>query len=201
MAPPTNATPREIPGARDGRSPPRWTVRTAHLLTVLLIPSGLWRVGIVAGFSMGITDVAGTDAASAGLAPGWEAVGLLGLTLASEGVALLSLGLVRPWGEIVPRWMPLIGGRRLPPVAVTVVAVAGAAALTIIWTFATVNYFLLTVFGTPGQGLAFASGWWEAVLIACYLPLLLWGPLLLLLAAAYHHRRRLRRPTTAPTRP
>ena len=174
--------------SRDGRRPPRWAVRTAHLITLLLIPSGLWRVGIVLGFSMGIRTAVGVDSA-AGLAPGWEAVAILGLTLVSEGVALLSVGLVRPWGEMFPVWMPLIGGRRVPPVGASVVAATGAVALMAIWTFATVNFFVLTVFGPPGKGFVFVSGWWEALLVACYLPLLLWGPLLLVLTWAYYRRR------------
>jgi hypothetical protein len=41
----------------------------------------------------------------------------------------------------------------------------------------------------PGQGFAFANGWWEVLLVACYLPLPLWGPLLLVLARAYYRRR------------
>ncbi|GAA2842698.1 hypothetical protein GCM10010505_77190 [Kitasatospora aburaviensis] len=31
-----------------------------------------------------------------------------------EGLTLLTLGLVRPWGEVTPRWIPLIGGKLLP---------------------------------------------------------------------------------------
>ena len=174
---------------RDRRRPARWTVRTAHLITLLMLPSGLWRVGVVLGYSMGIRNAAGVDAASGGLAPGWQAVAILGLTVVSEGVGLLSLGLVRPWGEVVPSWIPLIGGRRVPPVGVTVVAAVGAIGLMIIWTFAAVNFFVLTIFGAPGRGFVFANGWWEALLIACYLPLLLWGPLLLLLTWAYYRRR------------
>jgi hypothetical protein len=43
--------------------------------------------------------------------------------------------------------------------------------------------------GAPGKGFVFVNGWWKALLIACYLPLLLWGPLLLVLTRAHHHRR------------
>ncbi|GAA2760732.1 hypothetical protein [Actinopolymorpha rutila] len=175
-------------GPRDGRRPPRWAVRTAHLISVILLPSGLWRVAVALGLSMGIATAAGVDA-SLGLAPGRQAVAILGLTVLSEGVGLLSLGLVRPWGEVFPRWMPLIGGRRVPPVGATVLAASGAIALTAIWTFATVNFFVLTVFGPPGKGFAFVNGWWEALLVLCYLPLLLWGPLLLALTWAYYRRR------------
>jgi hypothetical protein len=116
-------------------------------------------------------------------------VGILGLTAVSEGVGLLSLGLVRPWGEVFPAWIPLLGRRRVPPVTVTVIATAGSLVLMAIWTFATVNFFVLTVFGAPGQGFIFANGWWEALLVACYLPVLLWGPLLLVLTRAYYVRR------------
>ena len=114
----------------------------------------------------------GPDARGARMADGVRPI----LTLVSEGVALLSLGLVRPWGEMVPRWIALIGGRRLPPGGVTALATAGAAALTAIWTFAAVKFVSHTIAGPPGRGFLFAGGGWEALLIACYLPLLLWGP-------------------------
>ncbi|MBO0775064.1 MAG: hypothetical protein J2P34_02020 [Actinobacteria bacterium] len=176
------------PGPRDGRPPPRWAVRSAHLITLLVLPSGLWRVGVALGFPMGIRIASGVDAAS-GLVRGWGLVVVLGLTAVSEGAGLLSLGLVRPWGEVFPRWFPLARGRRVPPVAVTAIAATGALALAAIWTFATVSFFVLTVFGAPGQGFVFTSGWWEALLIACYLPLLAWGPLLLAVTWAYYRRR------------
>ncbi|MCF2434810.1 hypothetical protein LV779_08895 [Streptomyces thinghirensis] len=35
----------------------------------------------------------------------------------SEALALLTLGLVRPWGEVVPRRVPLLGGRPVPVMA------------------------------------------------------------------------------------
>lgn len=170
------------------RRPPQWAVRTAHLITLLMLPSGLWRVGVALGLSEGIRVAAGTDASS-GLVRGWGTVYVLGLTAVSEGVGLLSLGLVRPWGEVFPRWIPHLGGRRVPPAAATAVAAVGAIALMAIWTFATVDFFVLTVFGAPGRGFVFASGWWEALLIGCYLPLLLWGPLLLAVTWAYYRRR------------
>ena len=43
----------------------------------------------------------------------------------TDALALLTLGLVRPWGEIVPVWVPRLGGRRIPPAAVVVPATAG----------------------------------------------------------------------------
>jgi hypothetical protein len=180
----------------DGRPPARWTVRAAHLITLLVLPSGLWRVGIALGFSMGISSAAGVDASS-GLVRGWGVFYVLALTALSEAISLLSLGLVRPWGEVFPRWIPLLGGRRVPPIPATLVAATGAVALTAIWTFATVNFFRLTLAGPPGQGLEFTNAWWEALVIACYVPLLLWGPLLLVVTWSYYQRRRPRSPVSA----
>nr|WP_042187510.1 hypothetical protein [Kibdelosporangium sp. MJ126-NF4] len=30
-------------------------------------------------------------------------------------VILLTVGLIRPWGEVFPRWIPRLGGRPVPP--------------------------------------------------------------------------------------
>ncbi len=155
---------------------PRWAVRTAHLIPLLTLPSGLWRVPVALGSSMGMAD---------GGAPvhvtGGESYYVLGLSLVTEAVALLSLGLVSRWGEIVPGWVPVLAGRRIPPPVAVVPAVAGSVALTAIWGYAAVS---MVVRG----GLEYWAWWGEPLLVACYLPLLLWGPLLLLLAVDYHRR-------------
>ncbi len=49
----------------------------------------------------------------------------MSLSLVGEAVALVSLGLVRPWGERVPRWILVLGGRRVAPHA-TFAATTGA---------------------------------------------------------------------------
>ncbi|MGW2681256.1 hypothetical protein [Streptomyces sp. NPDC001436] len=53
---------------------------------------------------------------------------MLFLSVLSECLALPTLGLVRSWGETVPRWIPHLGGRRVPPLAAVVPALLGAAA-------------------------------------------------------------------------
>ncbi|MFD6228995.1 hypothetical protein ACFWFZ_19300 [Streptomyces sp. NPDC060232] len=42
----------------------------------------------------------------------------------------MSLGLVRRWGEELPRWIPRLGGRRFHPLVAVVPAAPGALALT-----------------------------------------------------------------------
>jgi hypothetical protein len=174
----------------DGQRPARWAVRAAHVVAVIALPSGLWRIGVAVGLSMGVRVAVGAPPL---VNPGVSAY-IFGLTIVSEAVALLALGLVRPWGEAFPQWLPAVGGRRVPPAFATTVAATGAVAMMAIWTFATVNFFVLTVYGAPGRGFVFISGWWEALFVACYAPLLLWGPLLLTITWAYHRRRT--RPTT-----
>ena len=56
----------------------------------------------------------------------------LGLGFAALGGAVLTLGLIRPWGEVWPRWVPVVHGRpvpvRVPVLAGGLVAVALLAA-------------------------------------------------------------------------
>ncbi|MFG3419217.1 hypothetical protein [Micromonospora sp. NPDC048063] len=163
--------------ARDGRSAPRWAVRTAHLIPLVTLPSGLWRIALVAGVPIGA--FANGEPVRVG---GWEAVYILSLSVVQEALALLSIGLVRQWGEVFPRWLPLVGGRRVPPPFAETAATAGGVALILIWGYAAFG-------GLPrGDGFGFSPGG-TALLLACYTPLLLWGPLLLALTVAYHRRR------------
>jgi hypothetical protein len=162
---------------RDGRRAPRWAVVAAHLVPVVVLPSSLWRIPVALGFSMGLSQNGATAAVQ-----GAQGLAILGLTLASEAVALLTLGLVRPWGEHVPGWIPVLGGRRVPPAAAIVPAAAGALALLVIWGDAFRTYLVLDPF-------TFSHTGWEVLLVACYLPLLLWAPLLAAVTYAYYRRR------------
>lgn len=161
---------------RDGRPVPRWAHVVAHLIPLTTLPSGLWRVGIALGFSLGMLDHG--EPLHVG---GWESVYLVCLSLTIEGLALLAFGLVKPWGERAPRWFPLIGGRRVPPRLVVGIAAAG----TLLVTFIALMFFLprdnISTMEATDTGLAVA--------VACYLPLLLWGPLLGALTVAYFRRR------------
>jgi hypothetical protein len=173
----THPTRRPTEPSRDGRRPPRWAVVAAHLVPVVVLPSSLWRIPIALGASMGLSQNGATVAMEGG-----AGISVLGLTIVSEAVALLTLGLVRPWGERVPGWIPLLGGRRVPPVAAIVPATAGALALFAIWGNAFRNYLMLDPF-------TFSHSGWEVLLVASYLPLLLWAPLLAAVTYAYYRRR------------
>ncbi|WP_051866390.1 hypothetical protein [Streptosporangium roseum] len=102
----------------------------------------------------------------------------------TELVALLSIGLVRGWGEVVPSWIPVIGGRRVPPMAAVVPAVVGGLLLTAISV-----WMALTWVGVS-DGVAYENAWWQALARVCITPVALWGPIVLAPAYAYHVRRR-----------
>jgi hypothetical protein len=115
--------------------------------------------------------------------PGWGSVYVVGLSAASMGLALLALGLIRPWGEVVPGWMPLLGGRRVPPLAAVIPAGLAAVLLTVLTVAGAMGWSReMHLAGSPGGAAA-------GLMTAAYLPLLTWGPLLGLTTLAYYLRR------------
>ena len=149
-----------------------WARRAAHIVPLLTLPSGLWRVALVLGLPLTNADPG----------PFMERLYIVTLSLVSEGAALLTLGLVLGWGEVVPRWIPWLGGRRVHPLAGFVPAITGAAALTALWA--------VVFWKIPRSDFfEFFNGVQSVVVMACYVPLLAWGPLLGALAVAYLRRR------------
>ncbi|MEU6484918.1 hypothetical protein [Streptomyces sp. NPDC046887] len=180
FARPRPAFPRPAAGARPAGPPPqafrpsdvpRWATTAARLAAGVTLPSGLWRVALVAG----VPKVVPRIDAGAG-----ERTYILGLSLATEGLALATLGLVRPWGEVVPRWVPGLGGRRIPVMVPVVVAGTGSAAVTALCGYAVYQWAVRPPLGTPLQ---------NTVVTVCYAPLLAWGPLLGAVTASYYRRR------------
>jgi hypothetical protein len=162
-----------------GRAVPRHVAVAAHLTALTVLPSGVWRVVLGCGVTLGF---ARADLEADGI-PGRGTVMVVCLTVLTEALALLTLGLVKPWGEVVPRWVPGLRGRRVPPVAAVVPAAIGGILLTMIWAFALSGVLTGRLDEITGTG-------WRVLMIACYLPTLLWGPLLLWVTWQYHWRRR-----------
>lgn len=152
---------------------PQWTRRAAHIVPFLTLPSGLWRIALVIGLPLTNVDPG----------PFWERVYIVCLSLVSEAAALMALGLVQPWGEVAPRWIPWIGGRRIRPAAAFAAAITGATILTVLW--AAVFWLL-----PRGDFYDYFDPIQSVIVTACYLPLLAWGPLLAVVAVAYLRRHR-----------
>ncbi|WP_205304836.1 hypothetical protein [Nocardioides sp. 616] len=155
----------------------------AHAAALTPLPSALWRLALVLGFSGGFTEQGLTD-----LDPtGSGLVYLVVLSVISEAAALLTLGLVQPWGEVVPRWVPRFGGRPVRTRPVVIVASAGAVALILLWTQ------LLFWWSVPHTDMTPAG---VHVVGLLYLPLIAWGPMLAAVTVSYARRR-----TSAPPAP
>ncbi|MGW0196166.1 hypothetical protein [Nonomuraea sp. NPDC003201] len=166
------------PATSDTEQPvPRWALRVAYALPWLLLPSCLWRLPFAFHFDMGQLN-------DAPVSPLWITIPyVFGLSAITELAALLSIGLVRGWGEVVPNWIPVIGGRRVPTMAAVVPAVIGGLLMTAISVWMVLAW--VGVFGRT----AYENGWWQALAMVCITPIALWGPIVLALAYAYHLRR------------
>jgi hypothetical protein len=103
----------------------------------------------------------------------------LALALAAVGGAVLTVGLVRPWGEVWPRWVPVRHGRpvpwRFPVVAGGVVAAALLASSP-------------AVLQTGVRGVL--DGDLQQAALLVILPTPLWGAALAAAVLAYAYRRR-----------
>ncbi|MFJ7423946.1 hypothetical protein ACIQXD_35990 [Streptomyces uncialis] len=159
------------------RPVPRWASITAHAIPLLLLPQCLWRLPFGFGFEMGL-DVDGT------IPPVWVSIPyVFGLSLITEGLALLSFGLVRGWGEVAPSWLPFIGGKRLAPFAVITPAALGGLGATAFWAPTVLGWFGV------GESVGYISSGWQTLAHLCIAPGTLWGPLVLALTYAYYTRR------------
>lgn len=160
------------------RTAPRWAVQAAWATVLCTLPSFAWRV--IAGFGVDVGFTGELGAMYRGpdfLAYMWV------LNVASLAAACLTLGLVRPWGERVPNWVPGLAGRRLPPLVVIVPASLGAVALTVLCAMVTL------IPGGPLDNPDFPRGIAGMLMGLCYAPLLAWGPLVAVLTIAYARRR------------
>ena len=157
-----------------------WARKAAVLAVLTTIPSALWRMAMAVGIPVGVSEEVLSERFGF---PGWGTVYVFVLSLVLVGLASLTLGLVQRWGEVVPGWMPVIGGRRVPPMAAVVPASVGAGLLTLLWVNVMSNFGLVAEeFGLAGAA--------QAVVVACYAALLLWGPLLAAVTVSYYRRRR-----------
>jgi hypothetical protein len=169
----------------------RWGKAATYAAFLLPLPYGITRLAWALGLPLGINqDLSGN--------PLTARIGEAGLATLAIGGGTVTLGLIRPWEEIWPRWIPLVGGRRVP-----VRAAVTAASLGTIFIFGVYAYALLNpivrfrvapdIPGCPSP--LDGPGAWVAV--ASYAPLLAWGPLLAVVTVAYYRRRT--HTTTAPS--
>lgn len=181
-------------GARTAPRPPRrradgtvrpepWTraaTWAAAAVPVLgyTVPHLLWGLGVPFGVAAGSR---AELAALAGSATYWVL-----LVAGPVAGAVLTLGLAARWGQVVPRRVPWVGGRRVPrPVAVVPPVVVGLLVGQYGAMMTTCLAFGVTRTCAPGGGADVLDGSWAFA--GTYPVFLLWG--VCLLAAAAGHVR------------
>jgi hypothetical protein len=172
---------------------PRWVRAAACAVPLTVLPSSVWRIAVCTFHA----PIARGDMASGVTSSGLPGVPLglyvVLLSIVSELLAFTAVGLISTWGEVFPRWIPVLRGRRVPTLGAVVPAALGAAVLTLLWTWTAVSLSLgLRIDGRPRAAdapLGF-SDWQGLVAVAAYAPLLAWGPLLGAVTISYWRRRR-----------
>lgn len=177
-------------GTRTGTSAMAWIVRHRAVFTVIaaccLLPYGLARLTWFTPWPL--LGGAGIDMPTR----------IWGIVLGSGAWLgfVLTLGLIRPWGEVFPRWMPFVAGRPVPIAAAAVpggavAAIACAAAIP--WLYAAGRNVptAAAVEASTSTASPTVDPVWHALEAALIFPCWLWGPTLALAVLGYvGHRQR-----------
>jgi hypothetical protein len=159
----------------DSRPSPlqRWARPAVWTAFALPLAYCLTRWAWALGFSLGIDPEFYQEGRESGL---W----LAGAALATLGGigAVLTLGLIQRWGEVFPRWMIGLRGKRVPPM----LAVVPATLVAVLVASAGGMYVRLVA----ADGVSAST--WALALPETVWPL--WGAALFTAAMAYHQRRR-----------
>lgn len=154
----------------------RWAELAAWGAFLATIPSAIWRVLMILGLLPGTEDLREFElAGDASLAYAY----VFSLSIVQISAGFLAVGLVRPWGERV-------FGRRVPLTPALIFAVLGG--LAVIWLFDVSLTAALLTGHRPDDGRV--SGAPLVLMVTCYAPIMLWGPLELVATVGYWLRRR-----------
>ncbi|MBM7783980.1 hypothetical protein [Tenggerimyces flavus] len=144
-----------------------WRVPVTYAAALLALPYPIVRISWALGIPLGVPPSM-LDADDLALRLGETGLGLLAV-----GGGILTLGLVRPWGETFPRWIPFAGGRRVPvwfavaPAITAALMIAQSGLRVTAWAIANVDPITATNWGSGGPGLFFVP-WAVAVALAAY---------------------------------
>jgi hypothetical protein len=159
----------------------RWGKAATYAAFLLPLPYGITRLAWALGLPLGIDQDLSGDPLTA-------RIGEVGLATLAIGGGTVTLGLIRPWGEIWARWVPFLAGQRVPVALPTILGGVAALAITV-GGLAFVRLAIIGALGLapePAEPPAY-TGW------ATWAPGWLWpfwGIALAVATSAYYHRRR-----------
>jgi len=155
----------------------KWAVSVAVIIPILYAATRwAWALGV----PLGISEELYREGEEVGL--WWSGAGLATVAV---GGAVLTLGLIQRWGEVFPRWLPFLAGKRVP----IWLAVIPASLVAVIVTKAGLMFVRLTLLGTVGDVFIFIDKEdWAALAPELLWPL--WGVALAAATLAYYFRRR-----------
>lgn len=155
----------------------KWAVYVAVIIPLLYaITRWAWALGIPLGISKEFL----REGQETGL--WWAGAGLATLGV---GGSLLTLGLMQRWGEIFPRWIPFLSGKRVP----IPLAVIPASLVAVLVTAAGLMFVRFTLIASRDEFSNFFNAEnWAALAPELLWPL--WGFALGAATLAYYYRRR-----------
>lgn len=103
------------------------------------------------------------------------------------GGSILTLGFIQKWGEVFPRWFPLIGGKRVPISLAVIPAFIVALPVTTAGFIFTFEFLSLSMHFTTTDSIILEQLWGAVGPMIFWIP---WGVFLGLSAMAYYYRRR-----------
>lgn len=113
------------PGSLDSVREPRWAKPVTYAAAVLALPYPIVRISWGLGIPLGVPG---------DYFDGWTWAEHLGVALLLGGLpvagAILTIGLLRQWGQVFPRWIPGLRGRRVPIWAAVVPGLWAAAIIS-----------------------------------------------------------------------
>lgn len=158
---------------------PRWAVAAAYVTVASVMPSGIWRTLVGLGVDLGWSE----EQRELQQIPGAGTLYVITLSALSIACAALTLGLVYRCGEVLPPWLPVVGGRRVPASFALGAASLGVLAVGGVVVTSVLRWDQVSGFGDrPDSG-------WARLMAASYLPAVLWPPLLAAVAIACWRRR------------
>jgi hypothetical protein len=173
------------PGWQGPERTARWGRTAVYMAMIAPVFYAFTRYAWALGFPLGMTEQAMRQGQLSGI---W----ISGLFLATFGLvgAVLMLGLVQRWGELFPRWLVGLAGRRVP-IALAVVPAALVSVLLMVGGIAIGSGLGGMAANLAATGVKGTELFWEMFFqIGPTLLFPVWGGALAVAALGYYYRRR-----------